>query len=350
MDYDVFLSHNSKDKPAVEQIGRLLSKEYHLRCWLDKWNLVPGEPWQEALENALDQCQTVAVFVGPAAISPWENEEMRSALETRVSNKERRVIPVLLPGAPDSQDLKLPRFLSRLTWVDFRGGLEDKNALFRLYCGIQGISPGAAKTGSEEEARGSPSFQRLTIWLWRLRRRKHIGLSAIAIVVLVVSILGLSGNLYFDLPVFCGKKFSSAPGYINLATEQRDNGMYACAIQNLQKGLTVSPTPSEKSNIYYTLASIFIVKQEPVRALEYAQLGLESSGAYQHLLHVSKGIAHCQLKQNAEALQEFNIFLELNPDSTSLLADNVKSILNDLERGKDMGAFCWEKLGADSLP
>ncbi len=80
-EFNVFLSHNSKDKPAVEAIARLLQDQYRLKCWLDKWNLVPGEPWQEALEEALDQSETVAVFVGPNEISPWENEEMRSASE-----------------------------------------------------------------------------------------------------------------------------------------------------------------------------------------------------------------------------------------------------------------------------
>src|SRR5688572_10202407 len=141
-EYNVFLSHNGKDKPAVEVIGKSLRQKYELKCWLDKWNLVPGEPWQEALEEALDQCETVAVFVGPNTISPWENEEMRSALEERVHDKTRRVIPVLLPGAPDSRDLKLPRFLKRLTWVDLRTGLDDEEALYRLYCGIRGIQPG----------------------------------------------------------------------------------------------------------------------------------------------------------------------------------------------------------------
>ena len=100
MNFDVFLSHNSKDKPAVESIAHKLQETYSLKCWLDKWNLIPGEPWQEALEEALDDCQTVAVFVGPNIISPWENEEMRSALEVRVHDKDRRIVPVLLPGAP----------------------------------------------------------------------------------------------------------------------------------------------------------------------------------------------------------------------------------------------------------
>jgi hypothetical protein len=48
--YDVFLSHNSTDKPAVEILARRLV-EAGLTPWLDKWNLVPGEPWQEAIEG-----------------------------------------------------------------------------------------------------------------------------------------------------------------------------------------------------------------------------------------------------------------------------------------------------------
>ncbi|KJU84572.1 hypothetical protein MBAV_003232 [Candidatus Magnetobacterium bavaricum] len=39
--YDVFLSHMSEDKPIVEEIGKRLEDEYHLRVWLDKWEIVP---------------------------------------------------------------------------------------------------------------------------------------------------------------------------------------------------------------------------------------------------------------------------------------------------------------------
>jgi hypothetical protein len=140
--YDVFLSHNSQDKPSVEELARRLVKE-GIQPWLDKWNLVPGEPWQEGLEEALDACQTVAVFLGLTGISPWENEEMRSALEERVRDKSRRVIPVLLPGAPDPREKPLPRFLRHLTWVDFRGGLDDEDAFRRLVAGIRGVAPGS---------------------------------------------------------------------------------------------------------------------------------------------------------------------------------------------------------------
>ena len=42
--YDVFLSHNSADKDAVEVLARRLEDELQppLQPFLDKWHLVPG--------------------------------------------------------------------------------------------------------------------------------------------------------------------------------------------------------------------------------------------------------------------------------------------------------------------
>ena len=68
--YDVFLSHASADKPAVERLARKLRDE-KLEPFLDKWHLVPGEPWQEALEEALDQSRTCAVFLGSGTRCNW---------------------------------------------------------------------------------------------------------------------------------------------------------------------------------------------------------------------------------------------------------------------------------------
>ena len=138
--YDVFLSHASADKPAVEHLACKLRDE-RLDPFLDKWHLIPGEPWQEALEEALDQSRTCAVFIGKE-LGPWQNKEMRSALDTQVQNRRFRVIPVLLPGGRKPGEEKLPRFLRGLTWVDFRVGLDDEDAFRRLLAGIRGKAPG----------------------------------------------------------------------------------------------------------------------------------------------------------------------------------------------------------------
>ena len=142
--FDVFLSHSTADKLAVEVLAGRLEDEAHLKPFPDRWHLVPGNPWQEELEKALDNSRTCAVFIGPTGIGPWENEEMRSALDTRVVQPTFRVVPVLLPGATMPERSRLPRFLSRLTWVDFRGpeGVHDRNIFRRLVAGINGTAPG----------------------------------------------------------------------------------------------------------------------------------------------------------------------------------------------------------------
>ena len=67
--FDVFLSHSSKDKPVVRQLGQALQGR-GLRVWLDEWELVPGRPWQEALEEIIRTTRSAAVLFGPARLGP----------------------------------------------------------------------------------------------------------------------------------------------------------------------------------------------------------------------------------------------------------------------------------------
>lgn len=140
--YHVFLSHSTADKPAVEELARRLARK-GIRAWLDKWHLIPGDPWQPAIEKALANSETCAVFVGPSGFGPWQNEEMRAAIARRVGDKNKRfrVIPVLLPGAKRGKRSGLPTFLVATTWVEFRDSLDDPDALRRLVCGVRGIEP-----------------------------------------------------------------------------------------------------------------------------------------------------------------------------------------------------------------
>ena len=119
--FDVFLSHNSKDKPVVRELAEAL-QDRGLKVWLDEWELVPGRPWQEALEEIIETAKTAAVLVGQDGMGPWEDREMRACLSEFVDRK-LPVIPVLLPGAAKQPDL--PLFLKAFTWVDLRDGLTD---------------------------------------------------------------------------------------------------------------------------------------------------------------------------------------------------------------------------------
>jgi tetratricopeptide (TPR) repeat protein len=142
--FDVFLSHNSKDKPAVREIAKAL-RARQLRVWLDEDDLVPGRPWQEALEEIIQTTKAAAVLVGRDGLGPWEVPEMRACLSEFV-NRKLPVIPVLLPDAPSQPDL--PLFLRAFTWVDLRGGITDEG-LDRLVWGITGKKPRGKKKKPE---------------------------------------------------------------------------------------------------------------------------------------------------------------------------------------------------------
>jgi tetratricopeptide (TPR) repeat protein len=134
-DFHVFLSHNSKDKPAVREIAAAL-RANGLRPWLDEDELIPGRLWQDALEEIIATCATAAVFVGPSGFGPWQEPEMRACLSEFIS-RQLPVLPVLLPGAPETP---LPIFLRAFTWVDLRHGLSG-GAWDRLIWGITGTKP-----------------------------------------------------------------------------------------------------------------------------------------------------------------------------------------------------------------
>jgi hypothetical protein len=136
MEFNVFLSHNSKDKQAVRELKLWLSAN-GLAVWLDEDELQPGLPWQQLLESGIKTSRSIAVLVGKDGLGPWEDEEMQAALVLAVRDK-RPVIPVLLPHA--SAKPELPMFLVNRTWVDLRAGLTE-DGLAKLVWGITGIRP-----------------------------------------------------------------------------------------------------------------------------------------------------------------------------------------------------------------
>jgi len=173
--FDVFLSHNNKDKPAVRELAAKL-KEMGLSVWLDEEQLVPGRPWQEALEKVVSTCKSVAVLVGKDGFGPWHSVEMRSCISEFV-NRNLSVIPVLLPDAPSK--LELPVFLKSFTWVDLRGGFTE-NGLQRLEWGITNVQP-------------SPQLRtRREIWYERIRywsRPRRIALLLLLVALTAAAII-----------------------------------------------------------------------------------------------------------------------------------------------------------------
>jgi WD40 repeat protein/energy-coupling factor transporter ATP-binding protein EcfA2 len=138
-DFDVFVSHNTRDRLIVERIAERLTKS-GIRPWLDRWAMTPGGSWQYELGVGLESSSACAVFIGAHDLGDWELQEVAFAIDRAAKVRGFRVFPVLLPGVQDPFDPSdLPHFLRARTWVDFRKGVEDSRALQDLINAIKGI-------------------------------------------------------------------------------------------------------------------------------------------------------------------------------------------------------------------
>jgi len=133
--FDVFLCHHSQDKPEVEAIGVELRKR-NLQPWLDRWELRPGRPWQQSLEDQIETIGSAAVFVGSSGLGPWQDIELQAFLR-QFRSRDCPVIPVILPTVTTIP--RLPTFLAGMTWVDFRD--TESQPFSMLIWGITGERP-----------------------------------------------------------------------------------------------------------------------------------------------------------------------------------------------------------------
>lgn len=137
--FHVFLSYSHEDAEWVENLACRLEDERGFRVWLDKWILIPGQPWQQEMSRGLDQAESCAVCIGKNTPNGWFKEEIQKALNRQTKDPSFRVIPVLIP---DADSVNVNDFLELRTWADFRLEHNTEDAFHTLACGIKGISPG----------------------------------------------------------------------------------------------------------------------------------------------------------------------------------------------------------------
>jgi len=111
--YDVFLSHNAKDKPRVRRLAERLKQarlqmEAGPRLWFDEWNVRSGDIIALKVDEGLEQSRVLLLCISPHALaSGWVALERSTAIHRDPSNEGRRFIPLLLA------DCDLPDTLRR---------------------------------------------------------------------------------------------------------------------------------------------------------------------------------------------------------------------------------------------
>jgi hypothetical protein len=91
------------------------------------------------MAKGLDEVSCCAVCIGSKDVQGWYKEEIERALNRQTKDTKFRVIPVILPNGDRSL---VDQFLELRTWVEFKTGIDDSDALHILKAGILGLSPG----------------------------------------------------------------------------------------------------------------------------------------------------------------------------------------------------------------
>jgi WD40 repeat protein len=143
--YDVFLSHNARDKARVRRLAERL-KAAGLRVWFDEWVIKPGDDIYLAIERGLEAAAVQVLCLSPAALgSEWVTLERATVLFRDPTNAGRRFIPLLLA------DCELPDTLRRYKYVDFRK--QTQAALDELLAVCRIEAEGVSRAPSAEPAK-----------------------------------------------------------------------------------------------------------------------------------------------------------------------------------------------------
>ena len=136
-EFHLFLCHNSKDKPEVRELAKVLL-EHGVLSWVDENGILAGDRFAPKLEETIDRARVVAVVIGPSKLGRWQALEYQAALQRSVEERDEggrprvRLIPVLLPGASNLPE-DLPAFLRGANAIDLRKkGVEDADEVRRL--------------------------------------------------------------------------------------------------------------------------------------------------------------------------------------------------------------------------
>jgi hypothetical protein len=110
---DVFISHASRDREAVERELVLFLRKNGVAPWYSRDDIRSAAVWETQIRRALQESEWFLIALTPAALgSEWVRSEVHWAMEKR----SERTIPVMLePCDPSELHLQLIRY----QYIDF---------------------------------------------------------------------------------------------------------------------------------------------------------------------------------------------------------------------------------------
>ena len=150
--FDVFLAHNSVDKPQVRAIAKELRKR-GLKPWLDEEQIMVGDSIPRKVQEGLIQSPVAAFFIGTSGFGKFQETWELDALIMLCYQNHIRIIPILLPGVDTLPD-ELVLFRGR-RYLQFCQSVDETEPLKEL---VQAITT-TVQPLEKEAKRPFPSLQ-----------------------------------------------------------------------------------------------------------------------------------------------------------------------------------------------
>ena len=331
LQFDVFLCHNSQEKPQVEQIRDQL-KQYGIYARLDKYDFEPFRPWQDQLEEIISQIKAVAIFIGSSEVGPWANIEMKEFLVEFAKRKIPMAL-VILPDYPHQEPQDVPRFLKSFHKIDFR--LSSPDPMGQLIWSITGKKPETIMEVIPQPSDDLSSDRDLDY-----NRAIADYNQALKLDPNYVSAYYSRGNVYYNLKDYdraiaeYNQALKLDPNYVN-AYNGRGNVYYDLkdydrAIAEYNQALKLDPNYvsayHNRGNVYYNL-------KDYDRAIADYNQALKLDPNYVNAYN-GRGNVYYDLKDYERAIADYNQALKLDPNYVNAYngRGNVYYNLKDYDR------------------
>jgi hypothetical protein len=118
----ILISYSRRDRDAVLKLYADL-QALGFKLWRDLHDIQGGEPFWEEIKKGIDGCESVVLCMSPDAL----NSQFVQAEWHYARQQGKRVVPVIVADVDFS---KVPRWMSRLDWKDFREGLPERETVW----------------------------------------------------------------------------------------------------------------------------------------------------------------------------------------------------------------------------
>ncbi len=213
MTVHVFVSHSSKDKPAVEKLAGALKKR-GIKVWLDKWQIGPGDDIVTKINAGLEQANAgIVVFSKHSRESRWVEAETSYLTYARIQ-EGKILIPVKV-----GDDAWVPPLLRPLAYR----GINEAEAIADALLNRKPVPPAISQAPES-------TVERVVVTLNRSKKR------------------GVRVDVRIGEQGYSAKPFPSLPRDVESASK--------AFLQGFSAGLRRNPDVAKRAQLESTLARL----------------------------------------------------------------------------------------------